>query len=156
MIVTISPDNKSITVVVENVYEYGTYTFNSIILDDALFTYSFSSLGTYVISFEDMISAETITDIIQVLSPNNSIVTYLFAYKEYQDCFLDKIKKSKLDECGVFKKKDCNNCDEESLVTFSTLLKGIQVAEELSKVDIAVTIYEFIEEFYACNTECGC
>lgn len=57
-------------------------------------------------------------------------------------------------EC--LKRKIVTTVMKNLLVTFSTLLKGIQVAEELSEVDIAVTIYEFIEEFYACNTECGC
>ena len=155
MIATISPDNTYITIEIENNLEFGTYTFKSVVLDDALFTYTFNTIGTHTIYFNDMISAETITDVLAIISPHNQ-TTYLFAYREYQNCFLDKIKKSKLDECGVFKSENCNHCTEESLITFSALIKGIQIAEELTEVDAAITIYEFIEEFYACDTGCGC
>lgn len=155
MKVTINQENTELIVLIEDSSEYGQYTFYSSVLDDELFTMSFYSTGETIIPFLSQIGTDVITDIIWYKDKDENI-HYIFAYKEYQNCLLERILKSKFDSCGNFAGNNCDNCTEESLTVFSTLIKGIQIAETLNKMEEALIIYGFIDEFYDCKHGCGC
>jgi hypothetical protein len=155
MKVKISEDNSAVIIEIEDTSEYGTYIFYSAILDDEIFQHTFNSIGVFTIPFSTQTGEEYITDVVIVETPGEERYN-LFAYKAYQDCFLKQVINSSFDTCGKFDKINCSDCDEESLITFSTLIKGIQVAETLNEVEAALTIYGYIDEFYNCEHGCGC